>query len=123
MESMLVMQTAAVILTVSAVGGIAMALIRFTAGTNPPAWLAMLHGMLSASAVTLLLYASFTTGLPPLAHVALVLFLLAAAGGATLNLGYHWKSLQLPTWLVITHAVVAVAGFLCLLVAVFARPA
>jgi uncharacterized membrane protein HdeD (DUF308 family) len=123
MDSTLVLLTAAVILTVSAVGGIAMALIRFTAGTNPPAWLAMLHGMLSASAVTLLLYASFTTGLPPLAHVALVLFLLAAAGGATLNLGYHWKFLPLPTWLVITHAVVAVAGFLCLLVALFARPA
>ena len=36
----------------------------------------------------------------------------AAAGGAILNLNYHWKQLPLPKWLVIVHAVAAVAGFL-----------
>ena len=123
MDPTLVLQTSAVILTISAIGGLAMALIRFTSGVNPPIWLAMLHGFLSAAAVTLLLYASLVVGLPRLANIALVLFLLAAAGGATLNLGYHWKSLPLPKWLIVAHAAIAVAGFLCLLAAVFAVPA
>lgn len=122
MEPMLVLQTAVVILTVSAVGGLAMALIRFTTGANPLAWLAMLHGFLSAAAVTLLLYASFVIGLPRLANIALVLFLIAAVGGATLNLGYHWKALPLPKWLVVAHAAIAASGYLCLLAAVFAAP-
>ena len=116
---MLIMQTAAVLLLVSATGGAVMAVIRFAGGTNPPTWLAMLHGFLSAAAVTLLLYAAFAIGLPRLANIALVLFLLAAAGGTVLNLAYHWKSLPLPKALVAAHGAVALAGFLCLLGAVF----
>lgn len=119
MEPMLIMQTAAVLLLVSATGGAVMAVIRFAGGTNPPTWLAMLHGFLSAAAVTLLLYAAFVVGLPRLANIALVLLLLAAAGGTVLNLAYHWKSLPLPKALVAAHGAVALAGFLCLLGAVF----
>lgn len=123
MEPMLVMQTAAVILAISAVGGIAMALIRFSGKPHPPIALAMLHGFLSAAAVTLLLYAALTTGLPSLANVALVLFLAAAVGGVALNLGFHWKAIPLPKWLVLVHGGVAVCGFLCLLAAIFGSPA
>jgi hypothetical protein len=53
---------------------------------------------------------------------ALFLFLLAAGGGAVLNLNYHWKQLPLPKWLVIVHAVAAVAGFALLLAATWATP-
>lgn len=122
MEPMLILQTALVILTVSAVGGVVMALICFTMGANPPAWLAMAHGFLSAAAVTLLLYAAVVIGLPDFADIALVLFLVAATGGAVLNLRYHCKALPLPKWLVFVHAALAVAGYACLLVAVFAVP-
>lgn len=120
MEPMLMMQTAAVVLTLSAAGGATMAVIRFSGKPHPPIWLAMLHGFLSAAAVTLLLYASFTTGLPGLANVALVLFVVAALGGVVLNLNFHWRAIPLPKWLVLVHAVVAVVGYLCLLAAVFA---
>jgi len=119
-EPMLMMQTAAVVLTLSAAGGATMAVIRFSGKPHPPIWLAMLHGFLSAAAVTLLLYASFTTGLPGLANVALVLFVVAALGGVVLNLNFHWRAIPLPKWLVLVHAVVAVVGYLCLLAAVFA---
>lgn len=119
MEPNLTMQTSAVLLAISAVGGIVMAAIRFSGKPHPPIWLAMLHGFLSAAAVTLLLYAALTIGLPTLALTALVLFLLAAAGGVTMNLQYHWKALPLPKWLVLVHAAVAVVGFLCLLGAVW----
>ena len=119
MEPMLIMQTSAVVLTISALGGATMAFIRFSGKPHPPIWLAMLHGFLSAAAVTLLLYAFFTTGLPMLASTALALFLVAALGGAVLNLNYHWKLIPLPKWLVLVHGGVAVIGFLCLLGAVF----
>jgi hypothetical protein len=119
MEPSLVLRTCALLLAVSAVGGATMAVIRFSGKPHPPAWLAMLHGFLSAAAVTLLLYASFTVGLPAMANLAIVLFLVAAAGGAFMNLNYHWKLLPLPKWLVIVHAAIAVVGFLLLLTTVF----
>ena len=117
MEPNLVMQTAVVIFAISAVGGIVMAGIRFGGKPHPPTWLAMLHGFLSAAALTLLIYAACTVGLPSLALTATVLFVVAAIGGVFMNLNYHWKMLPLPKWLVVVHAVIAVVGFLCLLVA------
>jgi hypothetical protein len=80
----------------------------------------MLHGFLSAAAVTLLLYTSVTVGLSIVANAALALFLIAAAGGVYMNLEFHWKSLPLPKWLVLVHGAIAVTGYLLLLAAVFA---
>jgi hypothetical protein len=37
--------------------------------------------------------------------------------GVTLKLNYHWKQLPLPRWLIIVHAMAAVAGFVLLLAA------
>ena len=54
---------------------------------------------------------------PVKALVALALFLAAAGGGAILNLNYHWKQLPLPKWLIIVHAIAAVAGFALLVAA------
>jgi len=119
MEPMLMVRTAAVLLAITALGGLALAGISFSGDRRPPAWLAMLHGLLAGAAITLLAYAWCTVGLPGLAAVALVLFLLAAAGGAYLNLNFHWKQLPLPKGLIVGHAVAAVAGFLLLLVAAF----
>jgi hypothetical protein len=119
MEPNLIMQTAAVLLTVAAIGGATMAVIRFSGQPHPPAWLAMLHGFLAAAAVTLLLYACVTVGLPTLANAALALFVIAALGGAVLNLNYHWKQLPLPKPLVLGHGALAVVGFLLLLGAIF----
>ena len=117
MEPNLVMQTSAVILAISAIGGLLMAAIRFSGKPHPPTWLAMLHGFLSAAALTLLIYAGFTVGLPKLAVWACVLFVIAALGGITMNLNYHWKLLPLPKWLVTVHACIAVLGFVLLLLA------
>lgn len=80
----------------------------------------MLHGFLAAAAVTLLLYAAATVGLPKTALAALVLFIIAAIGGVILNLNYQWKQRLLPKWLVVVHALVAVVGFVLLLVATWA---
>ena len=117
MEPALIMKTASCLLGITAVGGLTMAAIRFRGTPQPPAWLAMLHGLLAGAAVTLLLYGFFTVGLPALASWALLLFLIAAAGGVLLNLNYHTKMLPLPKGLLVGHASVAAVGFVVLLVA------
>ena len=117
MEPNTILQTCVALLAISAIGGIVMATIRFSGKPHPPTWLAMLHGFLSASALTLLIYGAFTVGLPTLALAATCLFVVAAIGGVFMNLNYHWKALPLPKWLVLVHASIAVVGFVCLLLA------
>jgi hypothetical protein len=117
MEPLRILQTAAVLLAIAALGGLAMAGIRLGGKPHPPTWLAMLHGFLAAAALTLLIYGWATVGLPGLAMAGTALFALAAAGGAALNLGYHWRRLPLPLGLMVGHAVLAVAGYVLLLVA------
>ncbi len=116
MEPALMMQTATGLLAVSAAGGLIMAAIRFSGQPRPPTWLAMLHGFLSAAALTLLIYAYLTVGLAGMAQLALLLFLVAAAGGAFMNLNFHWKMLPLPKWLVLVHAGIAICGLLLLVI-------
>ena len=123
MEPALILRTSTTLLAIAAVGGLVMAGIRFAGDRPPPTALAMLHGFLAAAAVTLLLYAAATVGLPGMALGALVLFLAAAGGGVMLNLNYHWKQLPLPKWLVVAHATAAVAGFVLLLAATWATRA
>jgi len=112
------LQAATVLLGVGAAGGLVMAGIRLKGADRPPSWLAMLHGVLAAAALTLLAYAAYTAGIPPLAKYALVVLVLAALGGAAINLMYHSKMLPLPIPLVIGHALVAAVGFVLLLVCV-----
>lgn len=117
MEPMLSMRTAVVLLALAALGGVLMAGIRFAGKPHPPTWLAMAHGFIAGAAVTLLVYDYFTTGLPGLAQLGLLLFLLAAAGGVVLNLVYHWNRLPLPKWMVVGHGTIAVIGFVLLAIA------
>ena len=110
-----ILWTSTILLAIAAAGGLVMAGIRFSGNRQPPAALAMLHGFLAAAALTLLLYAAATVGLPGMALAALVLLLVAAGGGVILNLNYHWKQLPLPKGLIIGHALAAVVGFVLLL--------
>lgn len=67
--------------------------------------------MLAASGLTLAIYAAWIDGVSTLAKLAIVLLVLAAAGGAFLNLGYQWKQRLIPITIVIGHALLAVIGF------------
>ena len=113
------LQTATILFALTALAGLLMAGIRFGAKRNPPAWLAMLHGLLAASGLTLLAYAACTIPVPTAARLSLALFLLAAGGGAVLSLAYKWRQRLLPAWLVVAHALLAVTAFVLLLVAAF----
>lgn len=115
MNAITMVRTAVILLAVGALGGVVMAIVRLFQNINPPSWLAMLHGLLAAAGITLLLYAACTAGIPQLANAGLVLLVLAALGGLVLNLKYHAQNALLPRGLLVGHALLAVIGFLLVL--------
>jgi hypothetical protein len=119
MDAQTMLRTAVILLALTAAGGVLIAGIRFSGRPHPPSWLAMLHGLLAGGGLTLLIYAGVVAGLPGAALAGLVLLAAAALGGLVLNLGYHWKNLPLPIWLVMVHAVVAAVGLVVLAIAVW----
>jgi glucose uptake protein GlcU len=118
MDVQTLLVTVLVLLTLAALGGLAMAAMRFGAARNPPAWLSMLHGMLGAAGLTLLVFAAFTADVPAMASLSALLLVVAAIGGAYMNLVYHWHGRLLPKALLIGHALLAVLGYVALLLAV-----
>ncbi|HEY2344721.1 MAG TPA: hypothetical protein VGH80_02435 [Xanthomonadaceae bacterium] len=113
------MKYALILLGIAALGGLAMAGMRFAGNPRPPSWLAMLHGLLAAAGLTLLIEAALTTGLPSPGGVGLGLLLIAAVGGAAINLLYHDRQLPLPKSWIVGHALLAVAGYGLLLATLF----
>lgn len=111
--------TAIVLFAIAALGGATMAVLHFRGRTPPPALLAALHGILAASGLVVLLLAVLKAGLGGMPAIALGLFLVAALGGFGL-LSFHIRGRALPGALVVGHGLLAVAGFLVLLAAVFA---
>lgn len=117
MDTFTMMKTAAVLLALAAIGGLTMAVIRFRGADRPPSSIAMAHGLLAAAALTLLIYAAATAGLPAVGLGALVILIIVALVGVALNLLYHVKLLPLPKPTIVIHGVVAVIGFVLLLLA------
>lgn len=109
--------TAVVLFAIAAAAGLIMAGIRTFANKNPPAWLAMMHGLLAAAALTLLLFGAFTIGISTLGVWALVILIIAALGGLFLNLGYQEKRNLLPKSVMYVHVLIAVIGFILLIIA------
>jgi hypothetical protein len=113
------MHTAAIVLALAAVGGLTLAAIRLRGAPWPPMWLAHVHGLVAATGVALLIYAASTDGIPGLAKIALCIFILAALGGATLFVAFHRVSKPLPIPLVIGHGLIAITGYVLLLLSYF----
>ncbi len=79
---------------------------------------AVVHGILAATALVLLIMAVTKMGGTGLT-AALIVFLIAAVGGFTL-LSFHLRMRPMPVPLVLIHGGVAVAAFVILLITVFA---
>lgn len=109
------MQLAAIILGAAALGGIIMAGIRLSGKPLPPTWLAVVHGLAAATGVGVLAYHAATTGLPDKANYALGVFVLAAVGGLVMFFGYHQRGRPLPVAFVLVHGLIAIAGYVLLL--------
>jgi hypothetical protein len=120
----------AVLFAIAALGGLTLAVLHFRAHgkTHPPTSLAMLHGLLAAMGVIFLIIGiaatanGFSAGLSSMPVLALVLFVLAALGGAYMFFGKHLRGQPLPTPVVIIHGLAAFAGFVVLLIYLFGVP-
>ena len=119
MDAISMLRTAVILFTLTAVLGLVMGGIRFGRGANPPAWLSLVHGLLAGAGLTLVLYAALVVGVPTSAKIGAGLLLVAAAGGLVMNLGYHWKQRLDPASIVVLHAILAVVGFIMLVLAAF----
>jgi hypothetical protein len=113
------MQAAAIVLGLAALGGLTLAVIRLMGTPRPPTWMALGHGAVAATGLSLLIYAAIDPGIPNLAQIALGVFVLAALGGATIFLGFHMREKPLPISLVVGHGLIAAIGYVLLLVAIF----
>lgn len=110
MDQSTMLQTASILLLLTAAGGVLMAVQRLGQKTNPANWLAMAHGMIAAAALTLLIYVAAVGGIPSSALFGTILLLAAASGGVVMNLFYHLAGKLLPQWLLHVHITLAVAG-------------
>ncbi len=111
---------AALLLSLAALGGLTLAIIRLRGAPRPPTLLAVLHGLIAASGLLTLIYTVLTQEITSLAKVASVVLIGAALGGGTLFLGFHVRNRALPVPLVFVHGLVAATGLALLLKALFA---
>ena len=111
------MTLSAILFGVSALGGIVMAIMRFTGKETPPMGLALLHGALAASGLVALIVAVTGGNLSSQATIALGGFVIAALGGFFL-FSFHLRRQALPIPVMVIHALVAVVSFVILLLAI-----
>jgi hypothetical protein len=112
------MNTAAILFAIAALGGIIMAMIRFSGRDYPPMWLAIIHGLFAAAGLVALLVLVFGGAAATSVWIALLLFIVAAILGFVL-FAYHLKSRPLPIPTMVIHALIAVVAFIILLVVLF----
>jgi hypothetical protein len=103
---------AAVVFAVAALGGIVLAAHVLRARFAPWA-LSLIHAALGAAGIVLVLIAVIG-GSSGATTLALVLFIVAALGGFFLA-SFHYRKQLPPAAVVVVHAVVALAGFGALL--------
>ena len=111
------MTIALVLFAIAALGGVTMAVMRFRGAERPPTGLALLHGAFAAAGIIVLIVAMLSMPNPAQARTALVLFIVAALGGFYL-FAQHAQKRALPIPVILVHALIAVIGFLILLVIV-----
>jgi hypothetical protein len=109
------MTLALVLFALAAMGGLVLALQRFSGKPLPSFPIALAHGAAAASGLVALTVVVVGGGGGESAKIGLLLVVAAALGGFFL-FSKHLRSTPLPIPIVIVHALVAVAGFITLLV-------
>lgn len=105
------MTTAAVLFTLTALGGAVMAGIRLKGEPYPPLWLALGHGAGGVAGLAAMLgYAWSSTGVPDLVQYAFYTFAATAVGGVGLFTLFHLRGKPLPVGMMLGHGAVALAG-------------
>jgi hypothetical protein len=83
---------------------------------TPPKALAILHGLLAATALVLLIVHTINDN--RIYVTSIVIFVLAALGGFIM-IAKHLSNKPLPKWLAVVHGLTAVTGYIALLVNAF----
>lgn len=104
----------------AAVLGIVLAILHFTNKKMPLA-LAVFHGLFAVAAVLMLIVAVMKLAAAGLLGIALTIFVIAALGGLFLFLVYYLPRKKLPSAIVVLHGLLAVTGFVLLLVFAFSH--
>ncbi len=108
---------ALILFAIAAVIGISLAIPhaqRKPVGIGHALW----HGLFAAAGLVLLIILLVGKGTAPLSLVSLILFIVAALGGFVL-FGLHLRKRALPVPVIVIHALIAVSGFVLLLIAAF----
>ncbi len=112
------MTIAIILLALAAVGGLVMAIMVFRRQAPPPLGLALVHGLAAAAGLVVLIGVIASAETPSSATVGLIILFAAALAGFAL-FARHLKQKALPPVGIVVHALVAVAGFLTLLLGSF----
>lgn len=92
---------------------IGMAMLSFVLkGKRPSMALVLTHGPLALAGIVLLLI--YSTTHHPIPFESILLFIIAASGGIILVI-HHFMGKMIPKWLAIAHGIIAVVGFIFLL--------
>lgn len=83
---------------------------------NTPKGIAFMHGGIAATGIVLLIIYMFMYSSKP--YLALIFFVLAAIGGFIM-MYRDITGMDLPKWLPLGHGLIAVVGFVLLLIALF----
>jgi hypothetical protein len=110
------MTIALVLFALAALGGVTMAAMRLRGAERPPTALALVHGAAAAAGLIALILAVMNVPDPGGARTALVVFIVAALGGFYL-FAQHVQKKALPIPVMVVHGLVAVVGFVILLMA------
>jgi len=103
---------------IAAVGGVVMAIMRFSGRELPPMGLAVVHGLFAAAGLVALIVGLMKFGYSIASLAALIGFVGAALGGFYL-FSLHLKRTALPVSLVLVHGGFAVISFVLLLAGVY----
>lgn len=106
---------AVVLFLLAAVGGLYMA-TRIFKGAFPPVFVAVAHGALAATGLALVILAALAPEANPLVKYGAGILFLAALGGLFLA-SFHLRRVPHPRRVVVIHALVAVTGVGCLILA------
>jgi len=108
------LQSAAAMFSLAALGGGLMLGMRLSGLLRPAEWIAMGHGLVAASGLALLGYAVFTIDISTQVQLALAALTLAAIGGLAINVLFHRRRQPLPIPLVLIHGAIALIGLVLL---------
>ncbi|MEX1031234.1 MAG: hypothetical protein WDZ91_14495 [Paenibacillaceae bacterium] len=103
---------AAILFGIAALGGLVLAFVK-----ERPIFLAIIHGLVAATALVLLIIGVIQGDAETLPTVALILFVVAALGGFVL-FAFHLRGRKLPRGLIYVHGLLAVIAEVLLIIGI-----